>query len=70
MLWADGVQTAEMSRVDFDVRERSEYIGSPANEMFEGAIEVRENLEGDPALGRKHAVFDEMRASGLTDYVA
>jgi adenylate cyclase len=70
MLWADGMRTAEMSRVDFDVRERSEYIGSPANEMFEGATEVRENLERDPALGRKHAVFDEMRASGLTDYVA
>ncbi len=31
---------------------------------------MRENLERDPALGRKHAVYDEMRAKGLTDYVA
>jgi hypothetical protein len=31
---------------------------------------VRENLERDPSLGRKHAVYDEMRAKGLTDYVA
>ena len=31
---------------------------------------MRENLERDPALGRKHAIFDEMRAKGLTDYVA
>src|SRR6185503_15546916 len=28
------------------------------------------NLERDPALGRKHALYDEMRAAGLTDYAA
>jgi adenylate cyclase len=70
MVWADGMREAEISRVDYDVRGRSEYIGSPANEIYEGATEVRENLEGDPKLGRKHAVYDEMRAKGLTDYVA
>lgn len=70
ILWADGMREAELSRVDHDVRERSEYIGSPANEIFEGAKEVRENFERDPALGRKHAIYDEMRAMGLTEYVA
>jgi adenylate cyclase len=69
-MWADGMREAEIARVDYDVRERSEYIGSPANEMFDGATEVRENLEQDPALGRKHALYREMRAQGLTDYVA
>lgn len=69
-MWSDGMREAEIARVDYDVRERSEFIGSPANEMFDGATEVRENLERDPSLGRKHAVYDEMRAKGLTDYVA
>lgn len=69
-MWSDGMREAEIARVDFDVRERSEYIGSPANEIQSGATEVRENLERDPALGRKHALYDEMRAKGLTDYVA
>ncbi|WP_371748269.1 adenylate/guanylate cyclase domain-containing protein [Bradyrhizobium sp. CCBAU 53338] len=69
-MWSDGMREAEIARVDFDVRERSEYIGSPANEMQDGATEVRENLEQDPARGRKHALYDEMRAMGLTDYVA
>jgi adenylate cyclase len=69
-IWCDGMREAEISRVDFDVRERSEYIGSAANEMQDGAPEVRENLEQDPALGRKHVLYDEMRAKGLTDYVA
>ncbi len=56
-IWCDGMREAEISRVDFDVRERSEYIGSAANEMQDGAPEVRENLEQDPALGRKHAAL-------------
>ncbi len=70
IMWADGMREAEIARVDYDVTERSEYIGSPANEIHDGAIEVRENLERDPSLGRKHALYDEMRAKGLTDYVA
>ena len=45
IMWADGMREAELARVDYDVRERSEYIGSPANEIHDGATEVRENLE-------------------------
>lgn len=70
IMWSDGMREAEIGRVDFDVMGRPEYLGSPANEMFDGATEVREKLEQDPALGRKHALYDEMRAKGLTDYVA
>ncbi|WP_027552774.1 adenylate/guanylate cyclase domain-containing protein [Bradyrhizobium sp. Cp5.3] len=70
MMWADGMREAEIARVDYDVRERSEYIGSSANEIQDGAAEVRENLEQDRSLGRKHALYDEMREKGLTDYVA
>jgi adenylate cyclase len=69
-MWADGMHEAEIARVDYGVEERSENIGSPAKEIHDGATEVRENLERDPSLGRKHALYDEMRANGLTDYVA
>jgi adenylate cyclase len=31
IMWADGMREAELARVDYDVRERSEYIDSPAN---------------------------------------
>jgi adenylate cyclase len=68
--WADGMQVAELVRVDHEVRGRSEYIGSPAQEIHDGASVVRENLECDPARGRRHAIFDELRSIGLTDYVA
>ncbi|WP_316195895.1 MULTISPECIES: adenylate/guanylate cyclase domain-containing protein [unclassified Bradyrhizobium] len=70
ILWNDGTHEAEIARVDYDVMGRSEYIGSPANEIHDGAAQVRENLERDPGQGRRHAVYDEMRAQGLTDYVA
>jgi adenylate cyclase len=58
IMWADGMHESEFARVDYDVRERSEYINSPANEIHDGATEVRENLERDSSLGRKHAVYD------------
>jgi adenylate cyclase len=70
IMWVDGMREAVIETVDYDARERSEYIGSPANEIHDGATEVRENLERDPKLARKHALYDEMRAKGLTDYVA
>ncbi|HUN99172.1 MAG TPA: adenylate/guanylate cyclase domain-containing protein [Bradyrhizobium sp.] len=70
IVWSDGMHEADIVRFDHDVRGRSEYIGSPGNEIHDGASEVRENLERDPSLGRQHAVYDEMRAKGLTDYVA
>ncbi len=70
MLWSEGMSGAEIARVDYDVRGRAEYIGSPASEIVDGAAEVREHLAGDPKLRRQHAVYDEMRALGLTDYVA
>ena len=48
IMWADGMREAELARVDDDVRERSEYIDSPANEIHDGATEVRENLSAMP----------------------
>jgi adenylate cyclase len=70
ILWLDGIREATITRVDYDVRQRPEYIGSPVEELQNGAAEIRENLERDPALGRKHGVYNELRANGLTDYVA
>ncbi|MBR0737548.1 adenylate/guanylate cyclase domain-containing protein [Bradyrhizobium liaoningense] len=70
MMWSDGKREAEITLADYEVRERSEYIGSAANEIHDGADEVREKLEQESALGRKHALYDEMRSLGLTDYVA
>ncbi|MGY3690807.1 hypothetical protein ACVIGA_000887 [Bradyrhizobium sp. USDA 3240] len=63
IIWADGKREAEITRVDYDVQQRSEYIGSPVYEIHQGADEVREKLERDPSQGRKHALYDDMRAT-------
>lgn len=70
MTWVDGKPGVGFAGVEYDVREQSYYIGSPVNEIHEGAAEVREKLQGDPSLRRKHGIYDEMRACGLTEYVA
>ena len=63
-MWSDGMSEAEIARVDYDVRERSEFIGSPASEMLDGATEVRENLERDNGLSLGSRNFE----LGLADF--
>src|SRR5262249_40143600 len=70
ILWVDGTRAATISRVDYDVRQRAEYIGSPVGGILGRAAEIRGHLAGDPALIRKHGLYGELRALGLTDYVA
>ena len=36
MMWTDGMRQAELRRVDYDIREQSEFIDSPANEPMTG----------------------------------
>jgi adenylate cyclase len=70
ILWINGMHDATINRVDYDVQQRPEFIGSPVQELLNGAPEVREHLERDPARGRQHGVYKELRAQGLTDYIA
>ena len=41
IFWADGMREATITRVDYDVRQRSEYIGSPVEEIQGGATSER-----------------------------
>ncbi len=71
MMWADGMREAVIERVDYDVTERSENtsIVLPTRSITVPPRCARIS-ERDPSLGRKHALYDEMREKGLTDYVA
>ena len=70
ILWINGMHDATITRVDYDVQQRPEFIGSPVQELLNGATEVREHLGRDGAPGRPHGVYKELRAQGLTDYIA
>ena len=58
IMWADGMHEAELSRVDYDVRERSD-IDSPANEIYNGATEVRD---------ARQAAYDVLAAQRATTW--
>ncbi len=64
------LESAQIDLVDFEIKKRSEYIGSPIEEIENGVAEVRETLERSASLGRRHKLFEELRADGITDYVA
>jgi len=69
IMWADGMREAEINRV-IRCQGALRIYRQSRQRIHDGATEVRENFERDASLGRKHAVYDEMRAKGLTDYVA
>ena len=71
IMWADGMHESEFARVDYDVRsDPNTSIVPPTKSMMVPPKCAGEILERDSSLGRKHAVYGEMRAKGLTDYVA
>lgn len=58
----------ELGSVDFDIQQTPEFLRSPLAIVFQEGAEVRCRLE-DPGNNR-FPFFDDMRAEGVTDYVA
>jgi adenylate cyclase len=66
-IWREG-EEVEIGTVDFEILETPEFARSPLRVVFEQGLEVRGRMD-DP--GSKHfPFFDDMRAEGVTDYVA
>ena len=66
-IWRQG-QQVEMGTVDFEILETPEFAKSPLRIVFEQGIEVRGRMD-DPD-SRKFPFLDDMRAEGVTDYIA
>jgi adenylate cyclase len=58
----------ELGSVDFDIQQSPEFLRSPLAIVFQEGAEVRCRLD-DPGNNR-FPFFDDMRAEGVTDYVA
>lgn len=70
ILWRPGLEEADITTFSYGVEKTPQFLSSPMNEIFNGATEVRQNLEKVPAGGFAYTLYDEMRAEGLTDYIA
>lgn len=66
-IWRQG-QKVEMGTVDFEILETPEFAKSPLRIVFEQGIEVRGRMD-DPD-SRRFPFLDDMRAEGVTDYIA
>jgi adenylate cyclase len=67
LVWRPGAEVV-VGTVDFDIRNTPEFRNSPLAIVFAEGQEVRCRLD-DPASGRV-PFFDDMRAEGVTDYIA
>jgi adenylate cyclase len=66
-IWKPG-QEVEVGAVDFHILQSPQYAQSPLRIVFQQGIEVRGRMS-DPE-SRRFPFFDDMRAEGVTDYIA
>ncbi|WP_407070379.1 adenylate/guanylate cyclase domain-containing protein [Phyllobacterium endophyticum] len=70
ILWRKGMAETEIRTFDYGVEETPEYLNSPVQKINSGADEVRWRLSEGTDDGSDHSFYDDLRTSGLTDYVA
>jgi adenylate cyclase len=66
-IWRPGAEVV-VGSVDFEIQQAPEFLSSPLAIVFHEGLEVRCRLD-DPA-GERFPFFDDMRAEGVTDYIA
>ncbi len=66
-VWKPGAEV-EIGSVDFGIQDSPEFRSSPLAIVFREGIEVRARSD-DPA-SKRFPIIDDMRAEGVTDYVA
>ncbi|MBP2234287.1 adenylate cyclase [Sinorhizobium kostiense] len=70
ILWRKGLSEAEIDTYEHGTEESSQYLNSPLYEIYNGAPEVRCHLDNASADGPDYPLYDDLRAEGLTDYIA
>ena len=70
ILWKAGMSSADIATYGYGSESTPEYLNSPINDIHQGATEIRLRLddEGDDETG--YTIYEELRADGLTDYLA
>jgi adenylate cyclase len=66
-IWKPGAEV-ELGTVDFNILQSPDFHTSPLKIVFQQELEVRARVD-DP-LSKRFPIIDELRAEGVTDYVA
>jgi adenylate cyclase len=67
--WYPGMTEAKINTFDYGIDKTPEFLLSPAFEIYEGALEVRQRLDARP-FERPWPLLSELAADGFIDYVA
>ncbi len=70
ILWRKGQSEADIRMYDYGVEDTSQYLNSPLYAINTGASQVRKNLEAPTDDEIPNSLYDELRADGLTEYIA
>jgi adenylate cyclase len=68
VLWRPGMKEAVINRFDHGIDMATQYLMSPANEIFNGSEEVTKHLQTEDT--QEYEVYETLAAEGYTDYVA
>ena len=70
--WTPGAENVVFTSVDRGVWQRPDYLLSPMKPLYEGEVEgIRARLDlPKPEGAPTYAIYDDLRAEGLVDYVA
>ncbi|MBL0372068.1 adenylate/guanylate cyclase domain-containing protein [Rhizobium sp. KVB221] len=71
LLWRTGMDEADVDFYGYEVEKTQAFLMSPLKVIHDGADELRKNLE-EPVIdpGSESSLYAELRAEGLTEYVA
>ncbi|WEX74203.1 adenylate/guanylate cyclase domain-containing protein [Sinorhizobium numidicum] len=70
ILWRKGLSEAEIDTFEYGVEDTALYLNSPLYEINSGADEVRRRLDDPTVDGPQYSLYDELKADGLTEYIA
>ena len=68
--WRSGMRDAEIQTVGYHVEATAEFLKSPLRAIIEGANEIRQRLQNGAVEILSHPLCEELRAEGLSDYIA
>jgi len=70
IIWRSGMRNAEIQTVGYHVEATTEFLKSPLRAIIDGANEIRQRLQSSAVEILNHPLCEELRAEGLTDYIA